>query len=130
VGKKSSPTPVQAIVVVAAILAGFWVVGKTFNNKSSDLQPVSTSATTEPSNKPSIFSEAIAEVGDDQMQAIENKVAEDAVKQYEIAKREGDKMQIYIQASLVAAAYLQANDEPNYRKWKAIERKAGNAAGL
>lgn len=65
-----------------------------------------------------------------QMTNIENQVAEDAVKQYEIAKRQGDKIQIYTQASLVAAAYLQAKDEPNYIKWKEIEKKAAADAGM
>ncbi len=49
---------------------------------------------------------------------IENQVAEDAVKQYNIAKRQGDKMQTYVQCSLVATAYLQAKDETNYNIWK------------
>ncbi len=65
-----------------------------------------------------------------EMQRIENKVAEDAVKEYEIAKRQGDKMQIYVQASLVSAAYLQANDEENYKKWKDIEKQAASDAGM
>jgi hypothetical protein len=64
------------------------------------------------------------------MQKIENQVAEDAVKQYEIAKRQGDKTQIYVQAGMVAAAYLQAKDEENYKKWKDIETQAGKAAGM
>jgi flagellar basal body-associated protein FliL len=55
------------------------------------------------------------------MQQAENKVAEDAVQQYYIAERQGDKMQIYTQASFAAAAFLQAKDEPNYRYWKSKE---------
>ncbi|MBC7495495.1 MAG: hypothetical protein H7221_10855 [Flavobacterium sp.] len=64
------------------------------------------------------------------MQKIENQVATDAEKQYEIAKNGGDKMQTYVQASLVAAAYLQAKDEVNYNKWKAIEKEEGKNAGM
>lgn len=67
---------------------------------------------------------------DSQMSAIENKVAEDAVKQYEIAKRNGSPMDAYVQAGLVSAAYLQANDEENYKKWKQIESQEAKAAGL
>jgi len=70
------------------------------------------------------------EVAKQQMQTIENQVTEDAIKQYEIAYRQGDKMQIYVQAGMVAAAYLQAQDEENYRKWKAIEKEAGKKVGL
>lgn len=64
------------------------------------------------------------------MQQIQNKVAEDAVEQYNIAYRQGDKMQIYVQAGMVAAAYLQAKDEANYQKWKEIEKQAAAEAGM
>lgn len=66
----------------------------------------------------------------DNMQKIENQVALDAEKQYEIAKRGGDKMQTYVQASMVATAYLQAKDEVNYNKWKAIEKEEAKNAGM
>jgi len=65
-----------------------------------------------------------------EMQNIENQVAADAEAQYEIAKRGGDKMQIYVQAGMVATAYLQAKDEPNYNKWQKIEKEAAIAAGM
>lgn len=65
-----------------------------------------------------------------ELQKIENQVADDAVKQYEIAKRNGTAVDIYVQASLVCAAYLQANDEVNYAKWKAIEKEAAKSAGM
>jgi hypothetical protein len=65
-----------------------------------------------------------------EMQKIENQVAADAVAQYEIAKKGGDKMQTYVQAGLVAAAYLQAKDQVNYDKWKAIEKQDAKAAGM
>jgi hypothetical protein len=57
---------------------------------------------------------------------IEHKVAEDSAKQYAIVEREGDPMEVYIQAGLTAAAYLQAKDEVNYKKWKQIEKNAYN----
>jgi hypothetical protein len=61
---------------------------------------------------------------------IENKVADDAVKEYEIAKRSGTKMDVCVHASLVAAAYLQAKDEAKYREWKATEKADCAVAGL
>ncbi len=64
------------------------------------------------------------------MNKIENQVAEDAVKEYEITKGGKDKMEIYVHAGLVAAAYLQAKDEINYKKWKEIESEDGKAAGI
>lgn len=61
---------------------------------------------------------------------ITRKVALDAVAQYEIAKRGTDKIQTCVSAGLVAAAYLQAKDEPNYNAWKARERDDCAAAGM
>jgi hypothetical protein len=52
---------------------------------------------------------------------LEQRVASDAVDQYEIAKRDGSAMDACVHAGLVAAAYLQAKDEPNYQLWKAKE---------
>ncbi len=59
---------------------------------------------------------------------VENKVANDAVKEYEITQRDGTKMDACVHAGLVAAAYLQAKDEDKYREWKATE-KAGLRCG-
>lgn len=64
------------------------------------------------------------------LQAIQNQVAEDAAKQYEIAKRNGSKIDAFVHAQLTAAAYLQAQDEVNYQKWKAIEAKERENAGM
>ena len=64
------------------------------------------------------------------MQRIEQQVAADAVREYEIVKRNGSAMEAYVHAGLVAAAYLQANDEANYQKWKKIERAEGLRAGM
>ncbi len=61
---------------------------------------------------------------------IENQVAIDAIKQYEIAKKNGSSMDAYIQAGLVTTAFLQANDEKNYKKWKKIEEQEAKNAGL
>lgn len=67
---------------------------------------------------------------DQEMAKIENKVAEDAVKEYEIAKKNGSPMDAYNAASAVTAAYLQANDEEKYKKWKKIEEQEAKRAGL
>lgn len=61
---------------------------------------------------------------------IEKRVALDAEKQYSIAKKNGSKMDAYIHAGLVAVAYLQVNDEKNYKKWKIIENKEAKIIGL
>ena len=61
---------------------------------------------------------------------IEAKVATDAVEQYRIAERQGDKMQICVQAGIVSAAYLQAKDEANYRIWKITEKTKCSEVGI
>ncbi|KEO87814.1 hypothetical protein EH30_00090 [Erythrobacter sp. JL475] len=73
---------------------------------------------------------ACEQLVDAQMDDIYDQVSGDAVKQYEIAKRQGDPIQICVQAGLVSAAYLQAQDEPNYQKWKAIQSADCATAGI
>lgn len=58
---------------------------------------------------------------------IHNAVVNDAIEQYNIAKRQGDKTQIAVQAQLVASAYLQAHDEAHYDEWKKIAKEAQDA---
>lgn len=64
------------------------------------------------------------------MREIEKKVAIDAVRQYDIAKRNGTAIDACVQAGMVSAAFLQANDEPNYAQWKQTEKSDCAAAGL
>jgi hypothetical protein len=54
---------------------------------------------------------------------VEQQVAQDQIKQYEIAKRSGTAIDAAASAGVVAAVYLQAHDEENYRKWKSIEEE-------
>lgn len=62
--------------------------------------------------------------------SIEGQVASDAVAQYEIVKRGGDRIQACVHAGLVTAAFLQAQDEASYRKWAEIEKRECAAAGV
>lgn len=64
------------------------------------------------------------------MKSIQNQVVADAVKQYEIAKRNGTAMDICVQAGLVSASYLQAQDESNYSIWKMTEKQDCARAGI
>lgn len=64
------------------------------------------------------------------LQKIHNQVANDAVKQYEIAKRNGSPIDVCVQAGMVSAAYLQAKDETNYPRWKQTEKSDCERAGL
>ena len=64
------------------------------------------------------------------MANIQNQVAADVVQQYGITQRNGTAMDRCVQAGMVAAAFLQAQDEANYQQWKAIEKKDCRAAGV
>lgn len=68
--------------------------------------------------------------GQDAVQEIHEDVARDVVQQYEIAKRNGSKMDACVRAGFVAEAYLQAKNEAEYTTWKKTQRKDCAAAGL
>lgn len=67
---------------------------------------------------------------DRNLDMVENKVAKDTEKQYYVVKRMGTKMEIYIHAGFVKAAYLQLGDDENYKKWSKIEKEDGKNAGM
>ena len=64
------------------------------------------------------------------MDSAADQVAKNAVEQYEIAQRSGDKMQICVHAGFVSAAYMQAKNEASYQSWLAVERRDCKAAGV
>jgi hypothetical protein len=64
------------------------------------------------------------------MRDIERQVADDAVTQYEIAKSSGSAIDRCVHAGMVAAAYLQAKDDVNYKLWKQTEGLDCESAGL
>ena len=63
-------------------------------------------------------------------QSIENHVATDAEKRFEIAQQQGDKIQTCVQAALVATAYQQAKDDASYKMWKNIQFYVCDRRGL
>jgi hypothetical protein len=77
-----------------------------------------------------LFGGGLEKEGAKEMARIEQSVADDAVKQYDIAKREGDAMQVCVQAGFVAAAYLQAKEEGSYERWKGTEKADCRRAGV
>lgn len=64
------------------------------------------------------------------MDSVSDQVAKDAVQQYEMAQRSGDKIQICVHAGMVSAAYMQAKDEVNYQNWLRTEKRDCAAAGV
>ncbi len=64
------------------------------------------------------------------LEDIHKQVAADAVTQYQITSRSGSAMDKCVQAGLVAAAFLQAKDEPYYKGWKERETADCKAVGV
>jgi ABC-type molybdate transport system substrate-binding protein len=64
------------------------------------------------------------------LQEIEEQVAQDAVKQYEIVHRSGSAIDRCVHAGIVAAGFVQAKDEANYQVWKGIQRRECKRAGM
>lgn len=61
---------------------------------------------------------------------IETQVADDAVRQYNIAKQNGGNMDACIQAGIVSGAFLQAKNQDRYQFWKQIEKTDCIKAGV
>lgn len=64
------------------------------------------------------------------LQGIKEQVAADQIKEYGIAKRNGSAMDACVMAGFTAAAFLQAQDERSYARWKATERSDCALAGI
>jgi hypothetical protein len=77
-----------------------------------------------------LFGGGLEKQASNDLKKIEIQVAQDAEKAYNIALESGDAMDAYVQAGLVAAAYLQANDADNYKKWKEVEKTLAKKVGL
>lgn len=64
------------------------------------------------------------------MASIEKQVATDAVKQYQIAKQNGNLVETCVHAGMVAAAYLQAKDSDSHKQWQQTQRQDCKKAGM
>lgn len=107
-------------LILTFVMVGFSLVGCSDPSSASDSSTPNTN----------VVGDLIAQAGASQMDSITMQVAKDSEEQYNIAKRQGDKMQICVQAMQVSAAYLQAKDEESYKKWKATEKADCAAAGM
>jgi hypothetical protein len=58
--------------------------------------------------------------------------ADQAVNRYQsmLMDSRSTKVDVCVQAGIVSSAYLQAQDEPNYTKWKAIQKSDCEKAGV
>ncbi|SEQ56536.1 hypothetical protein [Sphingobium sp. YR768] len=65
-----------------------------------------------------------------QLANIRDQVASDAVAQYRIVETNGSGIDRCVQAGLVVAAYLQAQDNSGYYVWKNVQREECGKAGI
>ena len=56
--------------------------------------------------------------------------AKEQIKVYEIAKKNGAKMEACTQAMAIAALFLQAKNEESWKEWKAKEKEDCEEAGI
>lgn len=64
------------------------------------------------------------------METMSNELAAQQIKSYELSVKSGDKMEICVQAGLVAVFFNEAHNEAEYLKWKKIEKRDCKKAGL
>jgi hypothetical protein len=55
------------------------------------------------------------------MDDVNSKVISDAEREYQMASRSGSDVDRCVHAGMVAAAYLQAHNQPSYASWKMRE---------
>ena len=98
--EKAKANPLSTIVTLVALIVGGWYY----------------------------FGGGFEQQVDRNMDNIYDKVASDAVEQYGIAKRNGTPIDRCVHAGLVAASFLQAKNEPYYKRWKDTEAEDCKAA--
>lgn len=72
-------------------------------------------------------------IADSQKEAVKNAhkvMIESSLRQYEIVKRQGSATDVCIHANAIQGAYLGAEDEANYAKWRVIAQNDCKVAGV
>lgn len=65
-----------------------------------------------------------------ELEDVHREVIKDAIAQYEAIKKSDDKIEVCVYAGMVTAAYVQANNEKEAKKWKDIEDVDCKRAGI
>lgn len=77
-----------------------------------------------------LFLSACTSAEERELEDIHKQVIEDAIKQYESIKSSEDKIEVCVYAGMVTAAYVEAKNEKEAQKWKAIEDQDCKKAGI
>lgn len=70
-----------------------------------------------------LFTTGSSDTGQHQINETKNQVAQEAIKQYNIVKRNGSGIEASLHAGFVAEAFLQVGDKENYAKWTKIKEQ-------
>lgn len=79
-------------------------------------------AETSPDYRPALGAQIANTITAPVMESIYDKLANDAIHQYNMAVKSGDRIEVCIRAMAVAAAFSQAQDESHYLEWKRLQR--------
>jgi hypothetical protein len=96
-----------------ALIAFIFIVGALAGPDKSNPNPNSHSTTKSYSANSSQASSF--------MDDVHSKVISDAEREYQMASSSGGNVDRCVQAGMVAAAYLQAHNQPSYQSWKMRE---------
>ncbi|MDD5360015.1 MAG: hypothetical protein PHI02_07080 [Sulfurovaceae bacterium] len=125
---KKSGTSVGSIIFWIVIIGVLVLFAFISIGQRNDLELSRTYSTTQESGD-NIYDNVI-DSGQPIVEAAKKQVIDDAIKQYQIVEKSGNIVDMCVQAGIVKAAYLQANDESGYKSWSNITTKACEAAGM
>jgi hypothetical protein len=100
---------------ILSVLAFIFLVGLLAGPKESNTssRPTSTAGAR--------TSDQVSRSGSRFMDDINEKVVSDAEREYQIASSSGNNVDRCVHAGMVAAAHLQAHNQPSYQSWKMRE---------
>lgn len=75
-----------------------------------------------------VVNKSFADAQKDAINSAHKAMIDSSLRQYEIVKRQGSAMDACMQASMIQGAYLGAEDEANYSKWRVIAERDCKAA--
>jgi hypothetical protein len=103
--------------VILSIIAFIFLVGFLAGPKESNTNSRSTSSSG------ARTSDQVSRSGSRFMDDINEKVISDAEREYQIASSSGTNVDRCVHAGMVAAAHLQAHNQPSYQSWKMREER-------
>jgi hypothetical protein len=101
--------------VILSVIAIIFLVGVLAGPKESNTNSRPTSSAG------ARTSDQVSQSASRFMDDIHEKVIRDAEREYQMASRSGNDVDRCVHAGMVAAAHLQAHNQPSYQSWKMRE---------